>query len=105
VTLETEKAGPLPGGPATTQVLAEPVLYSAPSVPREAVPDWAADALEHAHALVVDRGEGRTRRHVYLSLPAAEKAAQAARDRGHRTAVVLVRLVVDLEPATRRGPS
>lgn len=46
-----------------------------------------------AYALLVRTGPGRLNRRLYLSLPAAVKAAERAQERGHAATLELVRLV------------
>lgn len=54
----------------------------------------AAHGLEDAYAVLVSTTGGRWRRRLFLSLSAAERAADSARDRGHAAELILVRLRV-----------
>ncbi|MDX2340118.1 hypothetical protein NJC10_00280 [Micrococcus sp. M4NT] len=67
-----------------------------PSTPRppDALPD-PAHTLEGVYVVLVAHhvtGELRTRRRVFFNLPAAQRAADRATDRGHHAAVTLCRL-------------
>ena len=51
------------------------------------------NAVRHAHAVLVSTPGGRFSRRLFLSLHAADKAMQRARDRGLTAACVMVELV------------
>ena len=50
-------------------------------------------AVTHAHAVLVSTPAGKFQRRLFLSLHAADKAMQRARDRGLTAACVMVELV------------
>lgn len=52
-----------------------------------------AEAIAHAHAVLVSTPSGKYARRLFLSLHAADKAMQRARDRGQTAACVMVELV------------
>lgn len=70
-------------------------VVATPSQDTGHTPDPHLDPTGHipAYALLVRTGPGRLNRRLYLSLPAAVKAAERAQGRGHAAALELVRLV------------
>lgn len=52
-----------------------------------------AEAIAHAHAVLVSTPSGKYARRLYLSLHAADKAMERARARGQEAACVMVELV------------
>jgi hypothetical protein len=56
--------------------------------------DRLAQYVQGAFVVVVQVGEDRLRRRVFLNLPSAQRAAERARDRGHTAVVALARLDV-----------
>lgn len=56
--------------------------------------DRLAQYVQGVYVVVVQVGEDRLRRRVYLNLPSAQRAAERAQDRGHTAVVALARLDV-----------
>lgn len=58
------------------------------------VADRLAQYVHGVYVVIVQVGEDRLRRRVYLNLPSAQRAAERAQDRGHTAVVALARLDV-----------
>lgn len=80
---EMQKAGPTPGTGPHQNAAAD--NHSTPS-------DAAVRAAVSGYAVLVDTGEGRYRRRLFLTLASAERAVDRARDRGKYAYLVLVTL-------------
>jgi hypothetical protein len=57
-----------------------------------ATADRLAQYVQGVYVVVVQVGEDRLRRRVYLNLPSAQRAVERAQDRGHEASVVLCQL-------------
>lgn len=88
----TQKAGPqTETGPHATRCF----------VPESSDDQAKVRALEAAagYAVLVETGEGKYRRRLFLTLASAERAVDRARDRGKFAELVLVRVVpVEVAP-------
>ncbi|WP_369055945.1 hypothetical protein [Kineococcus terrestris] len=92
-----EAAAPATGAAATKSSRHQAADLTSIAPGTDAGQDTPADEstvhVRDALVLVVLTGDGRCRRTTYLTVAGAERAAERARDRGHRADVVLCHLV------------
>ena len=103
---QTRRSGPEPKLETAETGLAPTVSSMLPR-PMGTRQDFAARreaALSGVWVVLVTYVDSRTRRNVYLSLPAAQRAAERARARGHRATAVLcdLRVVADVSVGEER---